>query len=204
MLNKMCLNETYTQAHVGKHLSDAFSVRNGVEQGDGLPSLPFKYALDYAIRKVQENEVGLKLNETCQLLACDDVNLLGYSEDIKIRIQKAWLIPVKRLIWKYSERLKKFRIYKTIILPVVLYGCEAWCLILRGVNGVRLLRGIFELRMDGVIGGWRKLPDEEHCNLYCLPGIIKKMKSWRVRWAGNVAGMTGRRDAYRILMGKPE
>jgi hypothetical protein len=77
----MCLSETYSKAHVGKHLSDAFSVRNGVEQGDALPSLPFNFASEYAIRKVQENQEGLKLNEKHQLLACDDVNLLGYSID---------------------------------------------------------------------------------------------------------------------------
>jgi hypothetical protein len=47
----------------------------------------------------------------------------------------------------------KFRIYKIIILPVVLYGCEAWCLTLRVEHSVRLLRRIFDPRRDGVIGG---------------------------------------------------
>jgi hypothetical protein len=47
----------------------------------------------------------------------------------------------------------KLRIYKTIILPVVLYGCEAWCLTLREEHSVRALRRIFDPRRDGVIGG---------------------------------------------------
>jgi hypothetical protein len=74
---------------VGKYLSDAFSIRNGLEQADASPSLPFNFALEYALRKMQENQVGLKLNETRQLLVCDDVNLLRYSIDtirIKYRI----------------------------------------------------------------------------------------------------------------------
>jgi hypothetical protein len=47
----------------------------------------------------------------------------------------------------------KFRIYKTIILPMVLYGCEAWCLTLKREHSVRSLRRIFDPRRDGVIGG---------------------------------------------------
>jgi hypothetical protein len=92
MLIKMCLSETYSKAHVGKRLSDAFCVRNGLERGDALPRLPFNFALEYAIRKVQENQVGLKSNETRQLLACDDVNLLEYSVDTIIAIIYSYCI----------------------------------------------------------------------------------------------------------------
>jgi hypothetical protein len=78
----MCLNETCSKVRIGKHLSNSFPTQNGVKQRDALSPLLFNFALAYAIMKVQENQVGLKLNGTHQLLAYpDDVNLLEDNID---------------------------------------------------------------------------------------------------------------------------
>jgi hypothetical protein len=78
----MCLNGTYSKVRIGKHLTDDIPIQNGLKQGDALLPLLFSLALKYAIRKVEEIQVGLKLNGTHQLLAyADDVNL-----EIKMRL----------------------------------------------------------------------------------------------------------------------
>jgi hypothetical protein len=68
----------------------------------------------------------------------------------------------------------------------------------------RVLRRIFGPKRDEVTGGWRQLHNEELHNLYSSSSVITMIKSRRVRWAGHVARMRAKRDAYRILVGKPE
>jgi hypothetical protein len=67
-----------------------------------------------------------------------------------------------------------------------------------------VLRRIFGPKRDEVTGGWRKLHNEEHRDLYSPPSIIRIIKSRRMRWAGNIARMGEKRKTYRLLVGKPE
>jgi hypothetical protein len=85
----------------------------------------------------------------------------------------------------------KVKIYKTLILPVIVYGCETWSLTVREEHKLRVfenrvLRIIFGPKRDGVTVGWRKLYNEELHNLYFSPSIIRIVKSRRMRWAGHV------------------
>jgi len=103
----------------------------------------------------------------------------------------------------------KVRIYRTIILPVVLCGCETWSLTLKEehrfrVFEKRVLGRILGSKRDEVKGEWRKLHNEELNGLYSLPNIVRVIKSRRLRWAGHVARMGEGRGVYRVLVGKPE
>jgi hypothetical protein len=233
--------------------------------------------------RVQENQEGLKLNRTCQLLtyADDDIvggnvdtikknagSLLDASKEVGLEVNpektKYILMSSSQNIgqkhsikisnrsfedvtkFKYlattltvqncmheeiSSRLNsgnacyhsvqsllssrllsrnvKVKIYKTIILPVVLYGCETWCIKFREGHRLRVfenrvLRRIFGPRRDEVMGEWRKLHNGELHNLYLSPDIIRQIKSRRMRWAGHVARVGEGRNVYRVLVGKPE
>jgi hypothetical protein len=101
------------------------------------------------------------------------------------------------------------RIYKTIMLPAILYGCETWSLTLRKEHRLRVfenkvLRRIFGPNRDEVMGGWRKLHNDELGDLYSSPSIIRIIKSRRMRRARHVARIGEKRNAYRLLVGNPE
>jgi hypothetical protein len=104
----------------------------------------------------------------------------------------------------------KIKIHRTIILPFVLYGCATLSVTLRNARRLRVfensvLRRIFGPERDKVKGDWRKLhKTKEPDDLYSSANIICMIKSRRMRWVAHVAHMRERRDAYRVLVGKPE
>jgi hypothetical protein len=107
------------------------------------------------------------------------------------------------------SRNLKVKIYRTTILPVILYGCETWSVTLREEHRLRVfenrvLRGMFGPTRDEVTGEWRKLHSGELHNLYSSPDIIMLIKSRRMRWAGHVARMGEGRNVYRVLVREPE
>jgi hypothetical protein len=103
----------------------------------------------------------------------------------------------------------KVKIYKTIVLPVVLYGCEIRSLTLKEEHILRVfqnrvLRRIFGPKRDEVKEEWMKLHSQELHNVYSSPDIIRQIKARRMRWAGYVACMGEERKVYKVLVGNPE
>jgi hypothetical protein len=135
---------------------------------------------------------------------------LSYADDINIVEENIDTIQ------KYSEALLdaskvkvKVKIYKTIILPVVLCGCETWSLTLREKHRLRMfenrvLRRMFGFKAVEVTRERRNLHGEELHNLYSSPDIIRQIKSRRMRWAGHLAYMGEKRKLYKVLVGNSE
>jgi hypothetical protein len=100
-----------------------------------------------------------------------------------------------------DEKNVKIRINKTVILLMVLYGCETCSLTLREEHRMRVFENrvlkIFGPKRDEVTGGWRKLHNDELRDLYSSSSIIRTIKSRRMRWAEHVARIRGKRSAYR-------
>jgi hypothetical protein len=102
----------------------------------------------------------------------------------------------------------KIKVYKTVILPVVLYGCEAWSLTLGEEHRLKF----FENRVLRKISGpkreedksWIKLHNDELHRPYFSPNIVRVIKSRRMRWAGHVARMKEGKGVHKILVGRPE
>jgi hypothetical protein len=110
-----------------------------------------------------------------------------------------------RLLW----RNVKIRIYTTIIFLVALYGCETWSLTLREGHRPssfdnRVLKSTFGLERYEVRVQWKNVHNKEIHDLYSSPGIIRMMKSRRMRWAGHVAQMRNERKVNRLFVRKPE
>jgi hypothetical protein len=126
-------------------------------------------------------------------------------ESISVRIAALYLTSL--LYKKITASNFENKIYKTVILPVVLYGCQTWSLTLREEHRL----GVFENRVLRIFGpkkeedgSWRKLHTDELHVLYSSPNIVRMIKSRRMRWAGHVARMGEGRCVYRVLVGRPE
>jgi hypothetical protein len=163
----------------------------------------------------QSIKIGYRSFESMAMFKCLGTTLTDQNcihEEIKSRLNSgnACYHSVQGLLSSHLlSRNVKVKIYKTIILPVVLYGCESWSLTLREVHRLRVfenkvLRRIFGPKRDEVTGEWRKLHTEELYNLYSSPDIFRHVKSRRMRWAGHVARIGDERKVYKVLVGKPE
>jgi hypothetical protein len=124
-------------------------------------------------------------------------NKNSIQEEIKSRLNSgiAWYYSVQNLLSSsLLSKNQRIKIYRTVILPVVLYGCETWSLTLREERWLRvfenkMLRRIFGPKRDEVTGEWRKLHNEELNYLYSSSSIVRLIKSRRMRWAGHVTCM---------------
>jgi hypothetical protein len=109
-------------------------------------------------------------------------------------------------VFQFANQNTKSKIYRTIILPVVLYGCETWSHTLREERRLRVfengvLRSILGPKRDEVTGEWRRLHNGKLYDLYSLPNIIRVIKSITWKWAWHVASRGERRNAKRVLVG---
>ena len=133
-------------------------------------------------------------------------------EEIKSRLRSGnacYHLVQKLLSSRLLYKNLNIKIYRTIILSVVLYGCETWSRTLREERKLRvfenmMLRRIFGLRRNKVTGEWRRLHNKELNDLYSSPNIVRVIKSRRMRWAGHVARMVEERGVHRVLVGKPD
>jgi hypothetical protein len=143
-------------------------------------------------------------------LGTTPTNQNDFHDEIKSRLNSgnACYYSVQNLL---SSRLisknLKIQIYKTVILPVVLYGCETWSLTLREEHGLRIFQNRV-LRIFGPKreedGSWRKLRNGELHSLYSSPNIVRVIKSRGMRWVGHVARMGEGRGVCSVLVVRPE
>ena len=139
-------------------------------------------------------------------------NKNSLQEEIKCRLKlgnACYYLVHSLLSSSLLSKTLKIKIYRTINLPIVLFGCETWSLTLREEHRLRVfenrvLKRVFGPKRDEVTGELRKLHNEKLRELYSLPNIVRVVKSRRMRWAGHVAPMGEGRGVHRFLLWKPE
>jgi hypothetical protein len=155
-------------------------------------------------------KIDNKSFENVEQLGTTLTNRNSIQEEIKSRLKSGNVFyhSVQHILSSsLLTKSTKIKIYRTIILPVVLCGCERWSLTLREEHRLkvfanRVLRRIFGSMRDEVTGQWRRL--HELNDLCSSPNIIRVIKSRRMRREGHVARIGKGRDTYRILVGRPE
>jgi hypothetical protein len=139
-------------------------------------------------------------------------NKNSLQEEVKSRLKSGNVCchSVQNILCSsFLSKNTKFKIYRTIILTVALYGCETWSLTLREERRLRVfenrvLRRIFRPKRDEITSERSKLHNEELHDMHFSANIVRVIKSRRTRWARHVARMGKTRSAYRVLLGKPE
>jgi len=164
------------------------------------------------IHSVRVDNSTFERREEFKYLGTTLTNQNFILEEIKSRLRSGdacYHLVQNLLSSRLLSKNLKIKIYRTIILPVVLYGYETWSLTLRQERKLRVfenmvLRRIFGPRRDEAMGEWRRLHNKELNDLYSSPSIVRVIKSRRMRWAGHVARMGEERGVYRVLVGKLE
>jgi hypothetical protein len=168
-------------------------------------------------KNVKEKRKDLVLGETTykgvekfKYLGCTVTDTNTREEEINIRTQNALRCAAalhKALVSKLLSRNTKIRIYKTVIRPILMYGCEIWALTLKEENRLlvterRILRKILgpAKKEDG---GWRMRKNREIEEMVNEPNIIGETKAARLRWLGHITRMGEDRAVKRAYVGRP-